>query len=289
MAPGAKAGRHAQLYDRRHIPALPRMHAPLVARPSGPGSRHHRRSRHEAPRGCSSQNSRQTHAATRSARRSVPLVVGSKRASAGQEAHFSFDEPAGRVEPHDAGDLTSASASRTARAAAPRPDPCRRLSSSEELPTWVRAGRSALRDCAGPVGWLWSPPARSCLCIPFAPQTAWRCCWSSFATAWWRSGNTVPTTRTQQRVIAVIHCCFAQTVPCWARAGRPVARGRARRSRSTSEAPDESSGVTDPAVSRSTMRTLVVAGGLRLILAPRFGGMAAATLDTFMFLSTVTS
>src|SRR6266498_447094 len=39
LAPGAKGGRHAQLYDWRHVPALPRTHGSLDGRPSGPGSR----------------------------------------------------------------------------------------------------------------------------------------------------------------------------------------------------------------------------------------------------------
>ena len=59
----------------------------------------------------------------------------------------------------------------------------------------LRAGRSAPRDSAGSVRWLWVPPARSCLCAPFAPRTARRCCWASFATTQWGSGNTVSIAR----------------------------------------------------------------------------------------------
>jgi hypothetical protein len=36
--------------------------------------------------------------------------------------------------------------------------PVRRQSSSDDLPVWVRAGRSASRDCAAPVRWLRLPP-----------------------------------------------------------------------------------------------------------------------------------
>ena len=93
---------------------------------------------------------------------------------------------------------TSPSGFRHAEQKARPPWPQRRRSGSEELPAWVRSRGSASRDRAGPARWLWVPPARSCLCLPFAPRTAWRCCWSSFAITWWRSGNTVPTTRSRR-------------------------------------------------------------------------------------------
>jgi hypothetical protein len=94
-------------------------------------------------------------------------------------AQWGADEPrllsrtAGRVEPRGAGDLTSASAWRTARAAAPRPDPCRRQRSGVRCPgpeptiraDWRAWGRVRRRDPAG------ARLARCAVSVPNALRT----------------------------------------------------------------------------------------------------------------------
>jgi hypothetical protein len=99
-----------------------------------------------------------------------------------------------------------------------------------------RRGRWASRSRARPVRWLHVRPARSYVCTPCAPRTAWRCCWSSLSQRSPRRVREVVTTRLKLESSngrASTSASASRSGEChrWVARGAGRSRGRRRRCR----------------------------------------------------------
>ena len=99
-----------------------------------------------------------------------------------------------------------------------------------------RRGRWASRSRARPVRWLHVRPARSYVCTPCAPRTAWRCCWSSLSQRSPRRVREVVATRSKLESSngrASTSASASRSGEChrWVARGAGRSRGRRRRCR----------------------------------------------------------